>query len=834
MRQLELLKLVSTMQFVNENHFGGNTIFRRNTNDGVVADEFQAALSSLDIPVTRYPAGEPDIAYEYGLTLGDELPSHLTNYLNFARERGEKVVIVTPTHSAYNGPEEVYDFVSMLMYDYDDVVHAFEVGNEYWNHQTETSYGRVANDTVIAIDGALEEFDISVPIWVQMASAGGKASEFHITNDEGSWVARNVDANHAILSQLSSEAREKIDGVVEHYYFRNPNQFLGQENTNDQLIGLDHDLWQQVLGRELTLNITEWNIRTTNLEQLGIRAGSALVTQFTYLMQLEVDEAYVWPPQHNTTSDLAGADDVMIDPDTGIVVNSVGGAMFDLMSSSLVGLEYLHSAVTEDSSNIMHAVYSNQKQAVVYLSSRSHEIETIEFSPGSLLGHTNLLSATQVGYDQSSSDGQHWSPQERSFVDSQFIWVKGQKYYINEHDVNAKVQALDIASAKTTNGIELTLNPYEVVELVYSISTEISGGDGADVIQGATGADYVYAHGGNDVIQTGSGNDTIFAGNGADFINSGNHSDLIYGQEGNDSIRGWGGGDTIFGGSGHDDLDGSFGNDLIDGGAGNDHLRGGSGNDTLRDGVGIDFLEGGDGDDRIELTSNNLFVDGYGALNVSSQFQVGTHVFLPIDGLLQYQAVIHGGDGWDSLILSDESDAFFLDDSLSQHYQGPESIGLETGPVARFDSIEEFWAGGGDDVIDFTSHQYSVSGASIFTYGEVGNDTIWGSDADDQIYGGEGDDLLFGGSGVNSLTGGLGADTFEFTSSSIETVVEDFDPNQGDKIVIHQEANFSLLSWLNSGGSFKLETNLGAIEIRPGSEAVMDEIGNYFSSQLFL
>ena len=60
-------------------------------------------------------------------------------------------------------------------------------------------------------------------------------------------------------------------------------------------------------------------------------------------------------------------------------------------------------------------------------------------------------------------------------------------------------------------------------------------------------------------------------------------------------------------------------------------------------------------------------------------------------------------------------------------------------------------------------------------FGEEGNDVLWGSKGDDIIIGGVGDDILCGASGLDSLWGGEGADIFQFTSTSGNDMVFDFD-----------------------------------------------------------
>ena len=797
MYNLELTQVINSSQNVSSNHFGGNVLAEGETTDGVLNTENQLAHHELDISVTRYGAGQPDAIFRDGMLIDGNLPDHLVNYLTTARANGQSVVIVTPTYESYHGADVLTPFTTLVMEQFSDVVHAFEIGNEYWNYQTETVYGEIANDSVLAISAGLIEANIDVPIWVQMGSAGGQASEY--ANDtalsEGvGWIWRNVGANNLILDQLSIEARAVIDGVVEHYYFRDTGQYQNGL-YNDQNIILDHEIWESSFGRDLTLNITEWNIRITNLDQLGIRAASTLLAQFSFMMDMEVDEAYVWPPMHNTATDLAGSQYVLLDAGTGVVINSVGGATFDLMSSSLVGLEYLPSATTNNTSLIDEYVYADEERVVVYITSRSNETEDVSFSLGNFFNDASLTSAIQIGYDRSSSDGMHWSSVEQSFVEANSIMVDGEVYYINEHDVNATIISHDITQSTLGVDYTFTLLPYEVIELTYELPTfvRIEGSSGSDIIVGeASSDDLIYSWSGEDSIQTGSGEDTIYAGSDNDYVDSGLEDDLIYGGNGDDILRGGGNNDTIFGEDGDDEIRGGLGHDQLSGGSGSDLLAGGWGNDTIISDDGSDIVIGGYGDDVFQFDTPQTYLAGWGGLNVSNQYQVGTGSFVSVTGYNSYSNVVLGGEGHDILEFSSSNDAIFLhNDFADVHIDllGSEySENLSTSSI--FSGIEEIRAGAGNDLVDLTSSTSSLIGEEITIHGNQGDDVIWGSAANETIYGGEGDDTLFGGAGSDTLYGGEGADVFEFSSTSFGTSILDYDVQSGDRIRVYQTEDF--------------------------------------------
>jgi len=124
----------------------------------------------------------------------------------------------------------------------------------------------------------------------------------------------------------------------------------------------------------------------------------------------------------------------------------------------------------------------------------------------------------------------------------------------------------------------------------------------------------------------------------------------------------------------------------------------------------------------------------------------------------------------------------------------------------RLDEVEEIYTLAGNDLIDLTSYDYSLSGQSITVDGGVGNDILWGSDANEVLIGGEGNDKLFGGSGSNTLTGGLGADDFQFTKTSTQDALTDFTIEEGDSLKFFNTygASFDIDSLVLSGTSLSI------------------------------
>ena len=124
---------------------------------------------------------------------------------------------------------------------------------------------------------------------------------------------------------------------------------------------------------------------------------------------------------------------------------------------------------------------------------------------------------------------------------------------------------------------------------------------------------------------------------------------------------------------------------------------------------------------------------------------------------------------------SEQDNTESLDDSeeFIEALEQPTAEDDETIDAGRgADAID---AGLGDDVVD--------AGA--------GDDVVDGGKGDDALDGGKGDDVLIGGFGDDTFRGGAGEDLFDLTQGN--DVVTDFDPEEGDRIVLPDGQSFDLI-----------------------------------------
>jgi Ca2+-binding RTX toxin-like protein len=749
--EMSLTNFTLTNQLATAELFGGNAVIGPNTNAGTPTSEFKSAQSAIGITNIRFPGGDTPTLYQNGLLKPNgELIDEVTNFLDWAQANGKKVSLVTPIRDGIipQNFQDLTDFVELVLLNYGDVIAQFEIGNEFWGEMGETEYGQRANKSIIAIQNGIIGSGYNPDILVQMANVTASNSEFNASSD--GFSQRIESANQTIIDQLSSAARGALDGVIEHYYFKDDGE-ISFDGSSREMGWIDKSMtrWNAAFGSDFELHVTEWNIDRRANDLNGIRAASTILEQFEYMLDLGVDSAYVWPVQMNTRTDLAGhpGDNLVMDPATGILLNTVRGAIFDMMTNSIIGMERVEADFSNNNGSIEINTFQSDEKVVFYVSSRSLEKQTFDLDFSQMIGAYNRVSGIQLGYDPNSSNGQHWNGETN--IASEFVIIDGTPYYWNEHDVQAKITQLNetqlVNETQLGGGTHLTvtLKPYEVIEITYELSqiNIINGTSGIDVaLVGTNGVDKIIGFAGADTLEGRGGNDELQGGAG---------SDKLFGEAGNDILNGGAGNDTIAGADGDDLITGELDNDNIGGGQGNDTIDGGAGDDTIGGGFGADRINGDAGNDVVSGGADN--------------------------------DTLSGGEGNDSISGSFGNDLIFGDD-------GNDDIGGGAGQ----DTIK---AGAGDDSVGGGEGNDSILGGA-------GNDFLAGGGRDDVISGGTGNDTINGGAGNDRMKGGAGADQFVFSEffSGEADVITDFEDGI-DSFLIRRFNPETGVENINNGGN---------------------------------
>lgn len=410
-------------------------------------------------------------------------------------------------------------------------------------------------------------------------------------------------------------------------------------------------------------------------------------------------------------------------------------------------------------------------------------------------------------YRNISGVPENWIEQVPGFSRSRVIDLDGDGYY--DIDLDGYTGRLDEAHFIFAGGNTST-NTSTMTITGTAGDDPLTGTDGNDRLVGLAGDDHILGWYGDDHLDGGDGDDILDGGPGADTLIGGSGDDTVSylfspagvtinldtgiargGDASGDTLGGdieniWGSahddvlvgtdslfvGNLIFGYDGDDELYGGWGDDILSGDEGDDLLSGGDEDDILIGGPGADVLTGGLGDDTAAYWTSSAGVT------------VRLHSLQASGGDAE-------GDTWGDLVtVRYTKDGLVFDETV------PDIINLsgsDHNDVLAGDSRDNTLFGGdGDD--------------KLFGGPGGGDDWLFGQEGDDALYGGLGDDILVGGPGADRLVGGQGADGFWFEPGHTEDfndVIADFNPTQGDRIVLsgYAETSFQDRYWIPDGST---------------------------------
>lgn len=189
-------------------------------------------------------------------------------------------------------------------------------------------------------------------------------------------------------------------------------------------------------------------------------------------------------------------------------------------------------------------------------------------------------------------------------------------------DLLGSADTLAYAAGSAEVSVDLAAGAASGFTSIVNISN-VTGGNGNDVLSGDDGANTLNGGNGNDLIfaQADNAGDLYVGGGGIDtldlsaystdltldmsvatatVVGSGSTADRIQSVE---IVVFGAGNDRAFGSTGANRLDGGDGNDTLSGMNGNDTLNGGAGDDVLIGDAGADLMTGGAGEDRFVFAS---------------------------------------------------------------------------------------------------------------------------------------------------------------------------------------------------------------------------------------
>jgi Ca2+-binding RTX toxin-like protein len=269
-----------------------------------------------------------------------------------------------------------------------------------------------------------------------------------------------------------------------------------------------------------------------------------------------------------------------------------------------------------------------------------------------------------------------------------------------------------------------------------TVSLDMSGGGGNDIMTGGSADDVLDGGAGNDELNGGDGDDVIITGGGLDRVDGGDGIDTVVLESNAGDIvsvnlsREWqysGDGwnyianvENVTTGGGEDIIQGNDIANVLDSGGGDDWLYAGGGDDVLIGGAGTDRLFGGDGNDTVVFESgDNLTVD------LNSEWQVGNlNTSEGMDKIMDVENVTTGA-GNDTLIGN--ADANVLtggggDDTLTGG-DGADVFRFFASEGMTTDVITDFKVG--EDRLELVNDTTDIIGDAVITTDANGSTVTW-------------------------------------------------------------------------------------------------------------
>lgn len=812
-----------------EKVFGANVLFNRDdvsddSNIPGTSGTYDDVIEKIGITTVRYPGGAM-AEWTFDLT-NPNAPIHnfggldrfqphanrdthlgLTEFISFASEENVGMTFVMPTirflgdatqvdasGNRYEGITNddrnvIYNFVTDLLIQCAESnveLEAIELGNEWYTNFTDlvgtpvnaTEYGRVASRIAMIAQDAINNFAATheLPEGWREPSIVVQLGKTIKDQNTGEVTVSADEATEQIFKEFNLAAEKSaLDGILVHRYDagsidmiesmpnKNFNQFAVWEKFSqhtDKLSNMDRF-------------VTEWNISGNSQNTKGLLCASGLLEMYSHLVASDVTHANIWAVQQNNVSNLSG--------DEGSNNLRLTGEIFRMLRENTSGLSLLDTESKESRAEV--TAFSDSSTVTLYVSSTSSEHISLNLDVGGLVGDYHHAWGTILGVQEGDN------PLAPS--------------------AEATLTALNSDDLGPVGQLKVNLNPYEILQLVFSIGergANIRGGYDSDILLGSAEDDLIIGRSGDDVLMGFAGDDRFIGGfeyvsddyDGADHFSGGSGSDWVTYEyfhgparvdlnfpefnafasegdvyEGIENVIGTRFSNNLRGNEFDNIIYGLDGDDFIFGRSGDDTLLGGEGSDVLLGGPGRDVLSGGNGNDRAQYSES-------------------------VTGVVADLQFIKVNSG--------------------------EALGDE------YWSIESLSGSSYNDSLRGDAEQNGI-------YGRDGSDKIYGRRGDDWLSGGGGNDRIDGGTGDDILLGGSGADTFVFSPGN--DFVKDFSFAEGDRIAINLDATslgYDLRASDVLGNFSKFEENVFMLNV-PGYGVLSIEgvtQGHDFSEHLFI
>ena len=476
---------------IDERLFGGNLVFSQDR----VTGTFPGRAEAAGLELIRFPGGsvtetffdpaKPDAqSTSYVNDLGETVTLSLvplSDFLDYAIAADLGAIIVVPIQryvTAWKAESEtratiltqadeiaIRDYVTTVLQS-GVPIHAIEIGNEpCLGGVTDADYGKIADEMAHVIHDATEEFQAAgnLPEGYVHPLLSLVTTPYHLKADiDSDGIATYEESLQERFAQITSEALAKIDAITIHRYVSRDYEAI----DNFQAPWIKAEEVDALVGRDLELIVTEWNISATQNGVLhwasateaeregldtGLKHAGAVAAMFHEMAVKNVEIAAFWAVQQQNDVSLAQREGTNTEL-------RPGGKMFSYLSQNTQGLRAI--ALDRPSRDFdFHAFGSDARQFLV-INARLGEAQTIE------LDLTRFSDRVDSGWIQILTAAEGQDPRDPN--------------------VDIEIETVPLAEAFEAGVLSLALNPWEVafVSLELDASDDDNGppdgDDGAD------------------------------------------------------------------------------------------------------------------------------------------------------------------------------------------------------------------------------------------------------------------------------------------------------------------------------------------------------------------
>ena len=257
-------------------------------------------------------------------------------------------------------------------------------------------------------------------------------------------------------------------------------------------------------------------------------------------------------------------------------------------------------------------------------------------------------------------------------------------------------------------------------------------------------------------------------------------------------------------------------------------IQGTSNTETINGTAGADVICTGGGNDIINALGGDDFVIVQNGGTVTVDLGYGDDTFYGGISMVQYHAVIHGGEGDDDINGTPGDDTIYGDggddtvyggDGIDSIYGGYGNDNLQGDKgddkilgEAGDDDINGGWGAdnldgsiGNDSLLGGFGNDY-LYGDEGYDYlqGDTGDDNLAGESGTDSISGGEGNDIVSGGDGTDTLEGGWGLNLCDYSTGEIKNTTCRYD----DEAPVIVSATWDRPSYETGAGPIAIGLNM--------------------------